>query len=88
MVTNFDGDIRLDFLTHHDSPEEWDNIMFSPDILRYMCKTVLKEEEEEQRKEITAKETLPGIFEGNPSEAENSSMSSLPTSWLMMMNQC
>ena len=36
-----------------------------------MHKTVLKEEEEEWRKEITAKEKLPGIFEGNPSEAEN-----------------
>ena len=47
MVTNFDSDIRLNFLTHHDSPEEWDNIMSSPDVLRYMCKTILKEEEEE-----------------------------------------
>ena len=45
--------------------------MFSPDVLRYMCKTVLKEEEEEWRKEITAKEKLPGIFERNPSKAEN-----------------
>ena len=45
--------------------------MFSPDVLRYMHKTILKEEEEEQRKEITAKEKLPEIFEGNPSKAEN-----------------
>ena len=51
--------------------EEQDNIMFSPDVLKYMCKTVLKEEEEEQKKEIAAKEKLPGIFEGNPSEAED-----------------
>ena len=71
MVTNFDSDIRLDFLTHHNSPGEQDNIMFSPDVLRYMHKTVLKEEEEEQRKEIAAKEKLPGIFEGNSSKAEN-----------------
>ena len=45
--------------------------MFSPDVLKYMCKTVLEEEEEEWRKEIAVKEKLLGIFEGNPSEAEN-----------------
>ena len=45
--------------------------MFSPDILKYMHKTVLKEEEEEQKREIAAKEKLPEIFKGNPSEAEN-----------------
>ena len=44
--------------------------MFSPDVLRYMHKTDLKEEEE-QRREITAKEKLLEIFEGNPSKAEN-----------------
>ena len=70
-VVNFDCDIRLDFLAHHNSPEKQDDIMFSPDILKYMHKMVLEEEEEEWRKEITAKEKLPGIFEGNPSEAEN-----------------
>ena len=70
-VTNFDSDIRLDFLAHHDSPEEQDDIMFPPEILQYMHKAVLKEEEEEWRREITAKEKLPEIFEGNPSEAEN-----------------
>ena len=71
MVINFNSDIRLNFLAHHDSPEEWDNIMFSPEMLRYMHKTVLKEEEEQQRREIAAKEKLLEIFEGNPSEAEN-----------------
>ena len=71
MVTNFNSDIRLDFLAHHNSPEEWNNIMFLPDILRYMHKTILEEEEEEQRKEIAAKEKLPEIFEGNPSKAKN-----------------
>ena len=71
MVTNFNSDIRLNFLAHHDSPEEQDDIMFSPDVLRYMCKTVLDEEEEEWRKEITAKEKLLEIFEGDPSKAEN-----------------
>ena len=45
--------------------------MFPPDILRYMHKTILDEEEEERRKEITAKEKLPGIFKGDPSEAEH-----------------
>ena len=45
--------------------------MFSPDVLRYMHKTILEEEEEEWRKEITAKEKLLEIFEGNPSKAEN-----------------
>ena len=45
--------------------------MFSPDVLRYMCKAVLEEEKEEQRREIAAKEKLLGIFEGNPSKAEN-----------------
>ena len=45
--------------------------MFSPDVLRYMCKTILEEEEEEQRKEVAAKEKPLGIFKGNPSEAEN-----------------
>ena len=71
MVMNFNGDIRLNFLAHHGSPEEWDDIMFSPEVLRYMCKKVLKDEEEEQRKEITAKEKLPKISKGNPSKAEN-----------------
>ena len=70
MVTNFNGDIRLNFFAHHNSPEEQDNIMFSPEVLRYMHKAVLKEEEEEQRREIAAKEKLPEIFEGNPSKAE------------------
>ena len=70
-VMNHDGDIRLNFLAHHDSPEEWDTIMFSPEMLRHMHKTVLEEEEEQQRREIAAKEKLPEIFEGNPSEAEN-----------------
>ena len=68
---NFDGDIRLDFLAHYDSPDRRDNNMFSPDILMYMCKAILKEEEEEQRMGIAAKEKLPEIFEGNLSEAEN-----------------
>ena len=44
--------------------------MFSPDILMYMCRTLLKEEEE-WKKETTAKEKLPEIFEGNPSKAEH-----------------
>ena len=68
---DFDGDIRLDFLAHHNSPERRDNIMFSPDILMYMCKTILEEEEEEQRMEMATKENLPEIFKGNPSKAEN-----------------
>ena len=71
MVTNFNGDIILNFLTHHDSLEEWDDTMFSPDILKYMCKMILEEEEEERRKEIATKEKLPGIFKGNPSKAED-----------------
>ena len=45
--------------------------MFSPDVLRYMRKEILEEEKEEQRKEITAKEKLPEIFEGDPSTAEH-----------------
>ena len=36
-----------------------------------MHKKVLKDEEEEQRKETAVKEKLPKIFEGNPSEAES-----------------
>ena len=68
-VTDFNGDIRLDFLAHHNSPEERDNIMFSPEVLMYMCKAILKEKEEEHRMEAMAKEKLPEILEGNPSEA-------------------
>ena len=71
MVMDFDGDIRFDFLAHHNSPEERDNIMFSPEVLMYMCKAILKEKEEECRMEAMAKEKLPEIFEGNPSEAEH-----------------
>ena len=43
MVTDFNGDIRLNFLAHHDSPEERDDTMFSPEVLMYMCKTILNE---------------------------------------------
>ena len=68
---DFDSDIRLDFLAHHNSPKERDNIMFSPEVLMYMCKAILNEEEEECRMEATAKEKLPEIFKGNPSEAEH-----------------
>ena len=68
---DFDSDIRLNFLAHHNSPEERDDIMFSPEVLMYMCKAILKEEEEECRMEATAKEKLLEIFEGNPSEAEH-----------------
>ena len=48
-----------------------DNIMFSPDILMYMCKVILNEEEEEHKIEAAAKEKLLEIFEGNPSKAEH-----------------
>ena len=68
---DFDSDIRLDFLAHHNSSKRKDNTMFSPDILMYMCKALLKEEEEEWRMEATAKEKLLEIFKGNPSEAEH-----------------
>ena len=70
-VTDFNSDIRLNFLNHHNSPEEWDDTMFSSDMLRYMCKAALEEEKEEQRRETMAKEKMPEIFKGNPSEAEN-----------------
>ena len=68
---DFDGDIRLNFLAHHDSPKERDDIMFSPEVLIYMCKAILNKEEEEQRMEAAAKEKLLEIFKGNPSEAEH-----------------
>ena len=68
---NFDSDIRLNFLAHHDSPEERDNIMFSPEVLTYMCKAILNKEEEEHRMETVVKEKLLDIFKGNPSEAEH-----------------
>ena len=68
---DFDSDIRLDFLAHHNSPEERNDTMFPPDILMYMHKTILNEEEEECRVEAMAREKLPEIFEGNPSEAED-----------------
>ena len=71
MVMDFDGDIRLNFLAHHDSSKQRDNTMLSPDVLMYMWKAILKEEKEEQRMEAAAKEKLPEIFEGNPSEAEH-----------------
>ena len=71
QVTDFDSDIRLDFLAHHNSPEERDDTMFSPDVLMYMHKAILDEEEEEHRKEVAAKEKLPEIFKGNPFEAEH-----------------
>ena len=70
-VTNYDSDIRLNFLAHHNSSKRKDNTMFSPDILMYMHKALLKEEEEEQRMEAAAKEKLPEIFKGNPSKAEH-----------------
>ena len=70
-VTDFDGDIRLNFFTHHDSPGERDNAMFSPDVPRYMHKAILNKEEEEHKIEVAAKEKLLEIFEGNPSEAEH-----------------
>ena len=67
---DFDSDIRLNFLAHHDSSEERDDTMFSPEVLTYMCKAILNKEEEECRMEAMAKEKLPEIFKGNPSEAE------------------
>ena len=68
---DFDGDIRLDFLAHHNSLRR-DNTMFPPDVLMYMHKAILlKEEEEEWRMETVAKEKLPEIFKGNPSKAEH-----------------
>ena len=45
--------------------------MFSPDILMYMHRALLKKEEEEHRMETTAKEKLPEIFKGNPSKVEH-----------------
>ena len=45
--------------------------MFPPEVLMYMCRAVLNEKEEEYWKEVTAKEKLPEIFEGNPSKAEH-----------------
>ena len=45
--------------------------MFLPDVLMYMCKAILNEEEEGCKMEATAKEKLLKIFEGNPSEAEH-----------------
>ena len=36
-----------------------------------MCRAILNEEEEDLRMEAAAKEKLPEIFEGNPSEAEH-----------------
>ena len=44
--------------------------MFSPDVLMYMHRALLKEEEE-HRMETAAKEKLPKIFKGNPSKAEH-----------------
>ena len=45
--------------------------MFPPEVLTYMQRAILDEEEEECRMETVAKEKLPDIFEGNPSEAEH-----------------
>ena len=45
--------------------------MFPPEVMMYMCRAILNKEEEECRKEATAKERLPEIFKGNPSEAEH-----------------
>ena len=67
---DFDSDIRLNFLAHHNSLKGRDNTMFPPDILMYMHKA-LKEEEEELRIEATAKEKLPEIFKGSPSKTEH-----------------
>ena len=44
--------------------------MFPPDVLTYMCKAILNEEEE-CKMEAAAKEKLLEIFEGDPSEAEH-----------------
>ena len=67
---DFDGDIRLDFLNPPQLLKRRDG-MFSPDVLMYMCKTLLQEEEEEHRREAAVKEKLPEIFKGNPSKAEH-----------------
>ena len=45
--------------------------MFPPEVLAYMWRAILNEEEEEHRKETTAKEKLPEIFKGDPFEAEH-----------------
>ena len=37
----------------------------------YMCKTILKEEEEEHKTEAAVREKIPEIFEGDPSKAEH-----------------
>ena len=45
--------------------------MFPPEVLTYMHRAILNEEEEECRKEDVARKKLPEIFKGNPSEAEH-----------------
>ena len=53
------------------TPQKKDDIMFPQEVLMYMHKAILKEEEEEHKMEAAAKEKLLEIFKGNPSEAEH-----------------
>ena len=53
------------------TPQKQDDTNFPPEVLTYMQRAILNEEEEEHRKETTAKEKLPEIFKGDPSEAEH-----------------
>ena len=88
MSTDFDSDIILDFLAHHDSSEEGTTLCSHQ---KYWCTCIMQSLRKKKRSagwKPQQRKNCQRYSRETPLKLSTSSTSSQPTSWLTTMNWC